>query len=186
MDGSATAFALLAAVGSGVLALVFARSTAHKLSEFAYFSAMLAEYRLLPRAMSHAAAVALTASEALVVMLLLFPTTRVAGASIAATLLGLYAIAMALNLQRGRTRIDCGCGGPGQAISWFLVVRNLVLIAIGTFVAMRTATLSMSTGGAFATIFASVLVSWLLLLVADQVIGNQTHADATSYSSRGG
>jgi len=37
-----------------------------------------------------------------------------------------YGAAITVNLLRGRSWIDCGCGG-GEQLSWSLVVRNLVL-----------------------------------------------------------
>jgi hypothetical protein len=44
-----------------------------------------------------------------------------------------FAAAMAINLARGRSDIDCGCfiGVQKQRISWPLVVRNLVLASLG-------------------------------------------------------
>jgi len=47
----------------------------------------------------------------------------------AAALFIVFAIAMALNLLRGRTHIDCGCfqSALRQPLEWRLVVRNVVL-----------------------------------------------------------
>jgi hypothetical protein len=173
MDGPVQAAGLFAGIGAGVLALVFARSTAHKLAEFSFYRATLGEYRLLPALFIGPVAVALTIAEALDVALLIVPTTRVVGAVLATVLLCLYAIAMAVNLQRGRFSIDCGCGGPGQAISWALVVRNLVLFAVGGYVATNA---SPFAAGAAATLvaFGGVLLCWLLVAVFDQIIGNHT------------
>jgi hypothetical protein len=46
-------------------------------------------------------------------------------------LLGLYSLAIAINLVRGHTSIDCGCSGAGMrhTLSKWLLVRNLILIA---------------------------------------------------------
>jgi len=52
---------------------------------------------------------------------------------VAAALFALYALAMSVNLLRGRSDVDCGCGGPyaaRQTISWSLVIRNLVLTVV--------------------------------------------------------
>jgi len=53
----------------------------------------------------------------------------VAGLWAAAALFIVFAIAMALNLLRGRTHIDCGCfqSALRQPLEWRLVVRNVVL-----------------------------------------------------------
>jgi hypothetical protein len=51
----------------------------------------------------------------------------------AAMLLVVYAVAIGVNLLRGRRDIDCGCAGPAsrRPIAWSLVARNVVLAAIG-------------------------------------------------------
>jgi hypothetical protein len=177
MEGAMEIPSLIASIGAGVLALVFARSAAHKVAEFAFFSATLGEYRLLPALFVAPAAVLLTAAEVMVIPLLILPATRTAGAAEATFLLSLYAMAMAINLQRGRFRIDCGCGGPGQMISWPLVVRNLVLAGVASFVAMHTSAFDAIPAGTLVA-FAGVLLCWLLLAIFDQIIGNRSHARA--------
>jgi hypothetical protein len=168
---------LLSGVGAGVLALVFARSAAHKLMEFSFFSATLGEYRVFPKALVGPAAIALALAEALAIVLLIIPDTRTIGGTLAAGLLALYALAMTLNLRRGRSRIDCGCGGPGQMISWSLVARNSVLTALAAFVSLNTGSFDTIPAGTF-VVFAGVLLCWLLLAIFDQIIGNRSHAQA--------
>ena len=47
----------------------------------------------------------------------------------AASLLILFAVAMAINIRRGRRHIDCGCfqSALKQTLSWILVARNAAL-----------------------------------------------------------
>jgi hypothetical protein len=47
-------------------------------------------------------------------------------------LLLVFAAAMAINIRRGRTQIDCGCGLSAlrQGLGWPLVARNLALAAV--------------------------------------------------------
>lgn len=168
---------LLSGVGAGVLALVFARSVTHKLTEFSFFSATVSEYRLLPRAIVGPTAIALAVAEGFTIALLIIPGTRAVGAMVAAGLLSLYAVAMAINLRRGRYRIDCGCGGPGQMISWSLVMRNSVLTALAAFVSLNTGSFDTIPAGTL-VVFAGVLLCWLLLAIFDQIIGNRSHARA--------
>lgn len=168
---------LLSGMGTGVLALVFARSAAHKLTEFSFFSATLGEYRLLPKSFLKPAAIALTLAEVLAIGLLIVPDTRTVGAMLAAGLLSLYALAMTVNLRRGRERIDCGCGGPGQMISWSLVARNSALTALAAFVSLNTGSFDAIPAGTL-VVFAGVLLCWLLLAIFDQIIGNRSHARA--------
>ena len=58
--------------------------------------------------------------------------------AVAAALLLLFAVAMAINIRRGRRHIDCGCfqSTLKQTLSWTLVARNLGLAAmlLGTLV----------------------------------------------------
>ena len=63
-------------------------------------------------------------AEALVIVGLIVPATRPAAAMLAFALLAIYGVAIAINLVRGNRRIDCGCGGAGQGLSWFLVGRK--------------------------------------------------------------
>ncbi|MEF9603853.1 methylamine utilization protein MauE, partial [Paracoccus sp. PXZ] len=55
----------------------------------------------------------------------------------AAGLLLVFAAALAINVLRGRTQIDCGCfrNGLKQPVSWLLVLRNLVLTGLALAVA---------------------------------------------------
>lgn len=177
MEGAEQIYNLLSGVAAGVLALVFARSAAHKVAEFSFFSATLGDYRLLPALFVGPTAVALTAAEAIAIALLIIPDTRAIGAILAGGLLSLYAAAMAVNLWRGRFRIDCGCGGPGQMISWALVARNLILTASSSFVSLHTGSFDAIPAGALVA-FAGVLLCWLLLAIFDQIIGNRSHARA--------
>ncbi len=117
-------------VAAGTLVCVFARAMAHKVSDFSWFAHTLKGYKLLPEALAQPVAVALIAAEALIIVGLIVPPLRVFAALLAAVLLVLYAVAIALNLLRGNRRIDCGCGGAGQGLSWFLVIRNAVLVVI--------------------------------------------------------
>ena len=54
-------------------------------------------------------------------------------------LLGVVTGAVIVNLLRGRTDLDCGCGGAGgdQRLSWGLVLRNALLAAALAFAAAR-------------------------------------------------
>jgi hypothetical protein len=113
----------------GLLAAILAIAAIHKLRDRATFEGQLAGYDLLPAGLIHPASRAIPLIEAAIALFLL---ARSEHASITATLLLLaYAGAMGLNLMRGRSDIDCGCGGADgrQVLHWALVLRNLVLAA---------------------------------------------------------
>lgn len=124
MEGSPTiaaaaGFALLLGVGSW-----------RKLRGMDGFQAVVADYRLVPGWLLRPATLAIASCEgALAGIWLVTPwlveTNIFAGVG-TALLMAVYGAAIALNLLRGRSWIDCGCGG-GERLSWILVVRNLVL-----------------------------------------------------------
>ena len=124
MEGSPL---LAAALGFAVLLGV---ASGRKFRDLDAFRLVLADYRLLPGWLLRPAALGVAAVEiALALAWLVAPwSSGIAGlAGIGtAVLLLLYAAAIAANLHRGRSWIDCGCGGGGS-LSWVMVVRNAVL-----------------------------------------------------------
>lgn len=123
------------------LAMLFAASTAHKLSALPEWSGVVRNYRVLPEPLAQAAAAALLIAGALTAAALLWPATRRIGACAAAAQLALFAAALAINLRRGRTSIDCGCFGSRlrEGISGWMVARNavLALLALGLLAPSR-------------------------------------------------
>jgi hypothetical protein len=119
-------FAIRALVG-----LVFLTAAWGKLRHRLEFQGVVSNYRLLPDFLVVPFALALPPVEAVVGAVLptglLSPWTEGA----AAALLALFAVAMAVNIRRGRTDIDCGCfqSALKQTLSWRLVARNAVLVA---------------------------------------------------------
>jgi hypothetical protein len=113
------------------LAVLFLVAAGHKLRDPGRFEATLAEYRLLPAALTPAGARLVVAAEAVAAVLLVLPPLRRGGLLAAASLLTIYGAAVAINLARGRRHIDCGCAGPAahRPISAALVARNGVLAA---------------------------------------------------------
>lgn len=114
------------------LAFVFAAGAVHKLTNLRAFRDTVRNYRMLPTGLLNPVVFLLPAAELLTALTLLLPASRRPGLWAAGLLLLLYALAISINLLRGRSNIDCGCGGFGstQPISGGLVVRNLVLIAM--------------------------------------------------------
>lgn len=113
------------------LGLLFAASAAHKALGLREFEGVLRNYRVLPSIAVPAAVISIIAFEAATALLVLLPSTRAAGALAAAAILLVYAAAIAVNIMRGRTEIDCGCsfGTPADRLSSGLLARNGVLIA---------------------------------------------------------
>lgn len=116
----------------GLLCLLLVVSSAHKLRDVPAFATTVDQYEILPGAWARTFAWILASFEAALGAALLLPAPRsVAGLAVAA-LIGVYSLAIGVNLARGRRDIDCGCLGPahGQELSEWLLVRNgLVIVA---------------------------------------------------------
>jgi hypothetical protein len=118
--------------GRVCVGLVFVLAATQKAQHWRVFSGVVANYRLLPGALVAPVAMLLPPAEMLVGLLLLSAQLRVFGDTAAIALLGLFAVAMAINLRRGRIHIDCGCGRSilKQDLRWLLVWRNAGLAAL--------------------------------------------------------
>ncbi|MCC7464125.1 MAG: methylamine utilization protein MauE [Gammaproteobacteria bacterium] len=116
----------------GALALLFAHAAWHKWRALAHFGAQLAAYRLLPAWLLGMATLGIPLVEAGIALALLAPATRAAAAASGAALLLGYAVAMGINLGRGRRDLDCGCAGPAERrpIAAWMVWRNILLGAV--------------------------------------------------------
>src|SRR5690606_28375592 len=98
-----------------------------KLRDFAAFEGVVAGYRLLPSVLHRPFAAAFVGAEVAAGALLLAPDWRAAGAVLTLAVLLVATLGVAINLLRGNTDIDCGCGGLANAsggLSWWLVARN--------------------------------------------------------------
>jgi hypothetical protein len=109
--------------------LVFATAVAGKIRHRHELPGVVANYRLLPEGLAATAAWMIVSLECLAALSLLSGLWLAAGATLAIVLLGGFALAMAINLARGRREIDCGCFQLGlrQRLSAGLVMRNVAL-----------------------------------------------------------
>ncbi|MDP9011824.1 MAG: methylamine utilization protein MauE [Pseudomonadota bacterium] len=111
-----------------LVALVFLTAALGKTRHRLAFQGVVANYRLIPDFAVPTFALLLPLVEAAVAAALLFAPPSWPEVS-AAVLLILFAAAMAINISRGRRRIDCGCfqSALKQTLSWTLVGRNVGL-----------------------------------------------------------
>ena len=121
--------ALLAETLALLLTLVFAAAAVSKFQGWSAWPGVVGNFRVLPRPLVVPFAWALPALEALLAAALPTATLRAPAAIGAALLLALFSLAIAMNLRRGRTTIDCGCfrSDLRQTLSPALLVRNAVL-----------------------------------------------------------
>jgi hypothetical protein len=165
---------LAVAIAAGVLVVVFARGLWHKLADHALFRVTMADYGLLPEKAVAPAAAALAVAEAAIVIGLVVPATRGPAAVAAAGLLGLYALAIAINLGRGHVTIDCGCGGPGHGLSWLLVWRNALLAGVAGLAAMAPVDRTLGLADAVWLVLA-VATATLVIAVVEQAASNAAY-----------
>lgn len=122
------------------LALIFGASGVMKLRDIEIFEGSLANYQLAPTSLEKPLAYALPMFECIAAAGLLMTSTRVAAASMVFVLLFVFTGAIAINLVRGRSNIDCGCFGPAlrQELSGWLLLRNLFLMILAMMVIFPT------------------------------------------------
>lgn len=148
----------------------------------AAFRAALADYRLLPEALTAPAAIAIAVAETCGAAALLFPDTRVIGAAVLAALLLAFAAGLAFNILRGHTDIDCGCSGfaatqpasnanAPRGIGWFHVARALLLAALAATAFVEPSARSIVWFD-YLTLFFAVLLSVAALLTFDVLLAN--------------
>jgi hypothetical protein len=95
------------------------------------FRDTLSAYELLPAGLTGGVALLIAITEFVTGAALLGRYAVPPAALVGAFLLSLFATAMAVNLGRGRTDLECGCGtaARGQRLQWRLVARNAALAA---------------------------------------------------------
>ncbi len=172
---SAPIHADLAAVLSGAtfFSMLWALALWHKAQRWQEYREQVRDYRVAPEAAAGALALALAAAEGALALAWQFDAGRGWAALGSAALLSVYGLAMAWNLARGRSSIDCGCGGEGQGIRWALVARNGVL-ALG---ALGLALLEPAAARTllwldFVTIVAAALALYAFYLIGNQLLAN--------------
>lgn len=131
MDGAIVLACVQTAARSGI-GLMLAGAGVAKLLHRESFRDAVAAYRLLPLAAVEPAALALPVVEIAVGVALMTGLWSAGAAVAGGALLLVFAAAIAINLLRGRTDIDCGCdpGAAPKPIAWSMVWRNLGLVAL--------------------------------------------------------
>ena len=162
-------------------AWLFGTAALHKFRATQWYAGLMARY--LERSSVPRPAVILVALlEAGCAIAVLVPATRTPGLLLAALLLLGYAALLALQLQRGRADMNCGCAGPASdtSISPGLVYRNLACASLAALAAMLPAG---ATAWSMAVVATSGLIGLFLVLVylaCEQVIANTQHIAGAS------
>ena len=125
-------------LGAFALALIFGASATMKLRDLEMFEGSLANYQLAPLWLEKPLAFLIPILECAAAVALLITSTRAIAAMTLLALLTVFTAAIAINLARGRTNIDCGCFGPAlrQELSGWLLLRNLFLMIMAAMVVL--------------------------------------------------
>jgi hypothetical protein len=175
-----TALGVTGLAGSIGVGLILLGAGFGKLRHRALLPGVIANYRLLPAALVMPTAIVLPLVE-IAVGALLLGGIRPLPVLLGAGLLGLFALAMAINLLRGRAHISCGCGRKelSQSLSWPLVARNIALAAMLLPRLMEPAALSTFD---IATAIGAGASLWLIYGL--QTIIGATAASSPAFASR--
>lgn len=155
------------------LALVLVAAALPKLRRPDEFQGVVDNYRLLPSFLVAPFAKLLPVIELATAAALLVPPAREVAAWVAAGLFVMFALALAINVGRGRTHIDCGCTRrPTSAsrIGMFHVLRALGLAGVSLYAAVVPVTLAgISVQSALVGVAAAAMLA-LLYLAADVIV----------------
>ncbi len=167
LDPAGTGLAVIGLAGALGVGLVFVQAGLAKLRHRELLPGVIANYRLLPAPFVTPAAQLLPFAELAIGAALLGGGQRIAILP-AVALLAIFAVAMAVNIGRGRRHIDCGCGRSQlrQPLSWLLVGRN---IALALALLPRLLPAPLPGGMALATAIAGGAAIFLLFLLFNAV-----------------
>jgi hypothetical protein len=114
----------------------------------------------------------------------LLTATRPAGIALAFVVIATVTAGVIVNLVRGRTDIDCGCGGieGRQRLSWALVARNAVLM-LAVLACLHESPARAWTWLDYATLAIATVALYVLYACASQLIANRPNlADLRSHA----
>ncbi|MFJ8516171.1 MauE/DoxX family redox-associated membrane protein [Lysinibacillus xylanilyticus] len=115
-----------------IFALIFLTSSISKIKNYEDHVFSIIEYKIIPTKYVRKYAVIDITLEILLGLAFLIGM-YIKYAFVGSTLiLAIYTIVISINVIKGRTDIDCGCGGivGAHKLSWMLVYRNLILIIV--------------------------------------------------------
>jgi len=185
----------IAALIVASVALLFASAAVHKLRDLRRFREIFSAYGLFPLHARAPVSVLVPITEMGVAMGLLIGMTgsaagtigtpRVLASAIGCLLMLSYALAIAINLRRGRRDLACGCGGPDERrpIAAWMVWRNLLIAASLATTVLPWSARPLELTDAV-TIGLGVVTFALIYLCLDRVLGQAARRTAELRVSR--
>ena len=158
---------LFTVVSAWLLAAIFAVAVRHKIFSWVRFCASLQAYELVPESMTKLAAGLIILAELLAIAGLV--PVYAFGFALASILLTVYLLAILINMLRGRSFIDCGCGDEPTGLSNWLVLRNFLLVGVSVTGFFSVASISL---GLVLIGLCLAVVAYLLYAALDQMITN--------------
>ena len=155
-----------------VVALLFGSAAVHKLRDLRRFEEIFAAYGVASTVSRWRLAWLVPVLELGTALGLLFDVTRPYAAALGALLLVSYALAIGINLRRGRRDLACGCGGPDERrpIASWMVWRNVLiaLVALSTLAPWSARPLGLTDA---VTVVFGLITLALIYLCVDQLMG---------------
>lgn len=166
--------ASLTVLTSFFLALVLIAAALPKLRHPDEFQSVVSNYRLLPEFLVAPFARMLPWLELACAIALLMTPARELAAWIATGLFLMFSLALAINVGRGRTHIDCGCvrrPASMSRIGMFHVLRALGLAGVSLYAAFVPVNLASISVASWLIGLASAVMLAMLYLAADVMVG---------------
>lgn len=150
--------------------VLFLSTAWHKWQDIHHTATVVAKYRLLPVGFAYRAAYVVAGLEALIVVLLWL--YQPLGAVLLVFLLLAYTAAIGINLQRGRTSMDCGCGGVPIRLSPALLGRNAILLVMALLLVFSSTARSYVWADGLMAVFAALSIL-VMYYAAEQLLANR-------------
>jgi uncharacterized membrane protein YphA (DoxX/SURF4 family) len=163
------------------LAGVLAATALHKASQGSRFVDIVRDYQIAPASLAPVLATLVALLEGALAAALLIGGAAGFAAVAAAGLFALYALAIGVNLARGRTAIDCGCSFGafrGNRLSGALLYRNAALFLLALAAAMPAGPREIGANDAMIAAIAAASFA-AIYFAADILIGNAARFAAT-------
>ena len=165
------------------IALIIFRSARHKIIKFSETSGLARGYGIVGETWVPGLVRALAVIECLIFLTLFIPDARQLAALAAAALFAGYALLMASGLARGRSFIECGCGGPPLRLSHLTILRNLAFSAAAMLTCLVAPIPLPATAVVLCLAFGLVLFA--VLGVAERLASHQPHLSHSTFDPKG-
>lgn len=168
------------------LAVIFGLGAWGKFRELEEFTGIVRNYRLLPESAIRPVAYLMPVLEAMIAVTLLLGTVQPYPAMGAFVLLGIFAVAMGINILRGRRYIDCGCFKTKlkQRLSWWLVVRNGVLMAMSAVLVVTAGSAGMTRPIGLLDVYTGTMAT--IVVVLFYVVLGHVLSEAPKFTTHNG